>query len=101
MMRDDFTLFDSYMYTPPPAFLPAGRFPVPLFAYYMEDDRRCKKEHLVQWQAYTTEHLAFTCERTAGNHLFFYDVPARAQWMTSILHKLPAAFNSTQATEVS
>ena len=72
MMRDDFTLFDSYEYTPPPAFLPKGEFPFPIKAKYLTDDMRCKKHHLQLWQAFTSEKLTFEATELAGNHLFFY-----------------------------
>ena len=75
--RDDFTLFDSYTYTPPPAHLEGGKFPVPMQAYYLEKDKRCKEKHLKMWKEFTTEQLSFVCEQKEGNHLFFYDVPAR------------------------
>lgn len=47
------------------------------------------------WQAFTTEKLTFTAEEHEGNHLFFYDVPARAKWMESILAKLPPGFGTS------
>ena len=93
MMRDDFTLFDEYVYTPLPSHLPNGEFPFPIQAKYLVDDKRCKKEHLEMWKAFTSEKLSFTCEQYAGNHLFFYDVPARAKWMEGVIAKLPAGFS--------
>ena len=42
---------------------------------------------------FTSEKLSFTVEELPGNHLFFYDVPARAKWMESVIAKLPAAFH--------
>ena len=101
MMRDDFTLFDSYVYTPPPPHLPKGEFPVPIKAKYAESDWRCKKHHLEMWRAFTTEKLTFTTEQTPGNHLFFYDVPARAAWMNSVLKDLPEGFRTTAPVSVS
>ena len=91
MMRDDFTLFDSYQFTPPPAHI-GPAFPIPILARYATKDRRCKKHHLEMWKRFTTEADAFHILETPGNHLFFYDVPARDTWMKSILKKLPAAF---------
>jgi len=95
MMRDDFTLFDEYEYTPPPAFLKKGELPVKITTRYFTDDKRCKKEHLMMWQAFTSEKVSFSCEECEGNHLFFYDVPARAKYMESVLSKLPAEFAPT------
>ena len=92
MMRDDFCLFDSYEYVKPPAFLKRGEFPIPMQAKYLTDDQRCKKEHLMLWQAFTSEKVSFTAEECGGNHLFFYDNPARAAWMESIIRKLPKEF---------
>lgn len=89
MMRDDFTLFDSYDYAPPPAHHANG-FPVPIQAYYAEKDKRIKKHHLEGWKKYTTE--AYSVDITPGNHLFFYDNPARAKFMEAVIAKLPAAF---------
>ena len=59
MMRDDFTLFDEYEYSPPPAFLPKGEFPFPIKVKVLKDDQRAKKKHLEAWQAFTSEKLAF------------------------------------------
>jgi len=92
MMRDDFTLFDSFVYTPPPAHLPKGEFPVPMFGYRNLNDKRIKKEHLELWKKFTTEKVSFAVKEVDGNHLFFYDVPARAAWMEHIIRNLPAGF---------
>ena len=91
MMRDDFTLFDEYKYAPPPAHVGAA-FPIPIQAKYCTKDRRCKKHHLEKWANFTTLKDSFTCEETPGNHLFFYDVPARAKWMEGVIAKLPKEF---------
>jgi len=91
MMRDDFTLFDSYSFSPPPPHLGAA-FPIPMQAKFVTKDKRCKKHHLEQWKKFTSVPESFTVEETPGNHLFFYDVPARDVWMRSILEKLPSAF---------
>ena len=99
--RDDFTLFDSYEYAPPPPHLKLGEFPIPVQAKYFTDDARCKKKHLLMWQKLTSEKATFTCEELAGNHLFFYDVPRRATWMESIVKKLPKEFAPPGAVEVS
>ena len=88
-MRDDFSLFDSYEYAPCPAHLPKG-FPVPMQTYYNEKDKRITKAHVAGWQAFTTE--AFSSELMPGNHLFFYDNPARAKYMETVVSKLPAGF---------
>ena len=101
MMRDDFTLFDSYVYTPPPAHVAKGEFPLPIKAKYAEMDGRCKKHHLEGWRAFTSEKLKFTVEQTPGNHLFFYDVPARAAWMHSVLKDLPDGFGASAVVSVS
>ena len=97
MMRDDFTLFDSFVYMPPPPHIAKGEFPVPIKAKYAEKDGRCKKHHLEMWKAFTSEKLKFTAELTPGNHLFFYDVPARATWMHSVLKDLPDGFGEKPA----
>ena len=64
MMRDDFTLFDSYEYTPPPAFL-RGQFPVPIQAKHFEKDKRCKKHHLEGWKEFTSEKVRVLAARAA------------------------------------
>lgn len=92
MMRDDFTLFDSYEYVPPPAHLPKGEFPVPIQAKYLAKDQRCKEKHLQMWKNLTSEKLSFTCTQLEGNHLFFYDVPARLKWMDDVIAKMPDMF---------
>ena len=92
MMRDDFTLFDEYTYTPLPPHVKGGAFPFPITTRYFVDDGRCKKAHLELWKAFTTEKLSFTCDEFDGNHLFFYDVPARAKYMEDLVKKLPPAF---------
>jgi surfactin synthase thioesterase subunit len=89
MMRDDFTLFDEYTYTPPAPHLAKGEFPIPIKAFYFAKDKRCKKHHLEMWKNFTTEKLAFTLDEMDGNHLFFYDVPARKVWMEKAITKLP------------
>jgi len=100
MMRDDFTLFDSYTYTPPPAHIAKGEFPVPIKTYCLDKDQRCKRNHLEMWKAFTTEKLTFETTEMGGNHLFFYDVPARAKWMESIISKLPPAFKPTSQVDL-
>ena len=95
MMRDDFSLFDTYENAAPPAHLKKGQFPVPIQARFLPDDQRCKKEHLELWREFTSESFT-NIGMDAGNHLFFYDVPARAAWMESILSKLPAGFGATE-----
>lgn len=92
MMRDDFTLFDAYEYTPVPAFLPKGEFPFPIKAKVLKDDLRAKRKHLEAWKAYTSEKLQFEVTENEGNHLFFYQYPERAKWMEGIIKGLPAAF---------
>ena len=94
MMRDDFTLFDEYTYSPPPSHLKKGEFPVPITARYFKADGRCKKSHLMMWQKFTSEKAAFVCEELEGNHLFFYDVPARAKYMEHVISKLPSEFKA-------
>jgi surfactin synthase thioesterase subunit len=89
MMRDDFTLFDSYSFTPPPAHV-GPSFAIPMQARVLSKDCRCKKHHLELWKRFTT--ASFELEEMPGNHLFFYDVPARDEWMKSILKKLPTPF---------
>ena len=91
MMRDDFTLFDSYEFSPLPPHIANG-FPFPIQAKFITDDKRCKKHHLEMWLKFTTEKEQFSVEQTPGNHLFFYDVPARDEWMKSILKRLPSEF---------
>ena len=36
--------------------------------------------------------ISFTNEELEGNHLFFYDVPARAAYMKAVIAKLPSEF---------
>ena len=96
MMRDDFTLFDEYECSPPPAFLPKGEFPFPIKAKVLKDDQRAKKKHLEAWQAFTSEKLAFEVTEFEGNHLFFYQYPERAKWMEQIVKGLPAGFGSVE-----
>jgi len=93
MMRDDFTLFDEYKYTPPPPHLLKGEFPFPIKATYFKKDKRCKKQHLEMWKDFTSEKLAFTATEFEGNHLFFYDFPSRNKWMEAVCSTLPAGFN--------
>ena len=45
IMRDDFTLFDSYVYSPAPAPLP-----VPVRAFYAAADKRIKQHHVEEWR---------------------------------------------------
>ena len=92
MMRDDFTLFDEYTYTPPPAFLPGGQFPFPIEARFLTDDKRCREKHLALWGALTS--AAFHLEECEGNHLFFYNNDHRAAWMRNVLGCLPPSFRS-------
>lgn len=89
MMRDDFTLFDEYTFTPPPAHLKQGKFPVPMQTYYFVNDKRCKEKHLKLWSNFTDVPEKFVCEQLEGNHLFFYDVPARAAYMEKVISRLP------------
>jgi len=89
MMRDDFTLFDEYTYTPPPPFVAKGEFPIPMKGFVFQKDKRVKKHHVEMWKALTTEKLTFTVEEMEGNHLFFYDVPARKTWMEKVISYLP------------
>ena len=87
MMRDDFTLFDSYEYSPAPAPLP-----VPVRAFYAAADKRVKQQHVEQWRRFTS--ASFSLEEIEGNHLFFYDVPHRAAYMNRVLAGLPAGFGT-------
>lgn len=89
MMRDDFTLFDEYAYTDPPAHVVKGEFPIPIRSFYFQKDLRIKKNHVEMWKNFTTDKQSFTCEEMEGNHLFFYDVPARKAWMDKVISKLP------------
>jgi surfactin synthase thioesterase subunit len=92
MMRDDFTLFDEYEYSPPPAHVARGEFPIPMQARFLTDDRRCRRQHLEMWKALTSEKLSFGVEECAGNHLFFYNNDHRAKWMNSVIATLPPGF---------
>ena len=87
IMRDDFTLFDSYVYSPAPAPLP-----VPVRAFYAAADKRVKQHHVEEWRRFTS--ASFSLEEIEGNHLFFYDVPHRAAYMNRVLAGLPAGFGS-------
>jgi len=89
LMRDDFTLFDEYEYTPLPDAV-AGGFPIPMEVTYAVKDKRIKKHHVERWAKFTSS----TCNvyEGEGNHLFFYDVPARAKYMERVISKLPPAF---------
>jgi len=87
MMRDDFTLFDSYAYSPAPAPLP-----VPVRAFYAAADKRIKQRHVEGWRRFTS--ASFSLEEIEGNHLFFYDVPHRAAYMKRVLAGLPAGFGT-------
>jgi hypothetical protein len=75
--------------TPPPAHV-GPSFAIPMQARVLSKDCRCKKHHLELWKRFTT--ASFELEEMPGNHLFFYDVPARDEWMKSILKKLPTPF---------
>ena len=92
MMRDDFTLFDEYVYSPPPPSLPNGEFPFPIEARVLANDKRCRQKHLALWKDLTSDKASFHLEECEGNHLFFYNNDHRAKWMTSVIGKLPAAF---------
>jgi surfactin synthase thioesterase subunit len=94
MMRDDFTLFDEYVYTPPPSFLPDGEFPIPIIATWFTDDKRSTQKYLELWKAFTTEKGQFQVTEHAGNHLFFYQYPERAKWMEFVIKQLPAGFGN-------
>mmetsp|Transcript_30864 Transcript_30864/g.67601 ORF Transcript_30864/g.67601 Transcript_30864/m.67601 type:complete len:345 (-) Transcript_30864:494-1528(-) len=85
MMRDDFTLFDEYQFSPAPA-----PFPVPIQAYFAKKDRKISQKHVEGWKVFTAEQ--FSISEVAGNHLFFYDFPVRNQWMETVISKFPAAF---------
>lgn len=87
MMRDDFSLFDEYIYVEPPKYL-GGKFPFPIQAYWAEADKRIKEHHMKAWTDFSS--VSFSLEQTAGNHLFFYDFPARAAYMKAVVAKLPA-----------
>ena len=86
MMRDDFTLFDAYEH--PAAHASSPPFGCALRCYYAEKDKRVKKEHVEMWQRYGTG--SFSVEQVPGNHLFFYDVPARATYMRKVVEGLPS-----------
>ena len=86
IMRDDFTLFDTYVYSPAPAPLP-----VPLRAFYAAADKRITRQHVEGWKRFTS--ASFSLEEVNGHHLFFYDVPDRAAFMNRVLAGLPAAFS--------
>ena len=88
MMRDDFSLFDEYEYVAPPAFLPGGAFPFPIQAYWATGDARAKEHLMAPWKNFTSKD--FTLHETGGNHLFFYDIPARAAYMEAAITRLPA-----------
>ena len=64
------------------------RFGCALRCYYAEKDKRVKKEHVEMWQRYGTG--SFSVEQVPGNHLFFYDVPARATYMQKVVEGLPS-----------
>jgi len=86
LMRDDFSCFDEYVYTPLPDCIPSG-FPVPFQVYYAADDKRVKKGHTEGWKKFTSEK----CDvyEAVGHHLFFFDVPARAKYMEAAISRLP------------
>ena len=79
--------FDEYQYTPLPECV-AGGFPIPFQAYYSDADKRIKKHHVEGWKNFTTESCAVY--ETKGNHLFFFDVPARAEYMEKVVSRLPS-----------
>jgi len=86
MFRDDFSCFDEYEYTPLPECI-SGGFPIPIQAYYSDKDKRIKKHHVEGWKKFTSEQ----CDvyETKGNHLFFFDVPARAEYMEKFISRFP------------
>jgi len=89
MFRDDFSCFDEYVFTPLPDCV-AGGFPIPFQVYYATKDKRVKEHHVVEWKKFTSEKCdVYAAE---GNHLFFFDVPQRATFMTTVLGRLPAEF---------
>ena len=81
--------FDEYVFTPLPDCV-AGGFPIPFQVYYATKDKRVKEHHVVEWKKFTSEKCdVYAAE---GNHLFFFDVPQRATFMTTVLGRLPAEF---------
>ena len=88
MMRDDFTLFDAYEH--PAAYATSPAFGCALRCYFAEKDKKVNKEHVEMWQRYGAG--SFSVEQVPGNHLFFYDIPARATYMQKVVAGLPPAF---------
>ena len=82
MMRDDFTLFDSYAFSGP-----AAPFGTDVRGYFASEDKRVKEKHMEGWRAFATG--SFALEQVDGNHLFFFDVPARAKYMQHVVSRLP------------
>jgi len=89
MFRDDFSCFDEYVYTPLPDCIPGG-FPIPFQVYNATKDKRVKRHHVEGWKKFTSEEC--NTYEVEGNHLFFFDVPARAKYMETVLSRLPAEF---------
>lgn len=93
MIRDDTTLFDEYELDPD---IPsAAPFPVPIHAYYAENDQRIKRLHVEGWERFTSKD--FYLRSTRGAHLFFYDVPCRDEWMKTVIASLPDKFKNLTA----
>ena len=82
LMRDDFTLFDEYVYEPPQA-----PFKMPIQAYVAQRDQKVTEKHLRNWAGLTSAH--FSLESVPGHHLFFYDYPVRNEWMDNVIAALP------------
>lgn len=78
--------FDEYEYTPLPECI-SGGFPFPIQAYVAMADKRIKRHHVEGWKKFTSEKCdVYECK---GNHLFFFDVPARAEYMEAVIKRLP------------
>ena len=90
MIKDDFSLFDTYAYEPPPPHLPDGKFDVPIQAYFAKEDHKVVEAHMKPWADFTSS--SFVLERVEGNHLFLYDFPTRAEYMKTVISRLPAGF---------
>ena len=84
LMRDDFTLFDSYDYKPASA-----KFEMPIMAWFATKDKKVMQAHMQGWAAFST--MGFELVPLEGaKHLFFYDAEHRSKFMADVIAHLPA-----------
>jgi len=78
ILRNDFTLFDSYEFDP----VKAEPLNVPIQAYYATRDRKVTQAMVQGWSRFTTQ--GFKLEPVEGNHLFLLNKEDKVAWLKRV-----------------